>query len=149
MLESLGLADAELSVVLCSDEVIHELNRTYRKVDRPTDVLAFAMREGEGGALHEGLLGDVIISLETAKRQASERGRTIASEVTFLLAHGLLHLVGYDHRDRGEERRMMAMSDVLLSAAKRPRRSPSGARGAPARPRKGPSGARKRKRPKP
>ncbi len=117
MLASLGLASAELSILLCSDPVIHELNRAFRKVDRPTDVLAFAMREGEGGALHEGLLGDVIISLDTARRQARENGRTIASEVTFLLAHGLLHLLGHDHRDRTEERRMMARTDVLLSAA--------------------------------
>jgi probable rRNA maturation factor len=117
MLESLRLADAELSIVLCSDRVIHELNREYRKIDRPTDVLAFAMREGEGGALHEEVLGDVIISLETARKQASEQGRTIAFEVTFLLAHGLLHLLGYDHRTRDEERRMMAMTDVLISAA--------------------------------
>ncbi len=121
MLESLRLADAELSIVLCSDRVIHELNRDSRKIDRPTDVLAFAMREGEGGALHEEVLGDVIISLETARKQASEQGRTIAFEVTFLLAHGLLHLLGYDHRTRDEERRMMAMTDVLISAALPPR----------------------------
>ncbi len=133
MLDSLRLSGAELSVLLCSDEVIHDLNRMYRKIDRPTDVLAFAMREGEGGMLHEGLLGDVIISLDTARRQASEHGRTIASEVTFLLAHGLLHLLGYDHRDRDEERRMMAMTDVLLSSAMTNRSAKKGARGVPAR----------------
>ena len=121
MLESLRLADAELSIVLCSDDVIHDLNRRYRHKNRPTDVLAFAMREGEGGDLHEQVLGDVIISLETARKQALEQGRTIAFEVTFLLAHGLLHLLGYDHQTRDEERRMMAMTDVLVSAALPPR----------------------------
>jgi probable rRNA maturation factor len=121
MLASLRLSDAELSIVLCSDRVIHDLNRRYRRKDRPTDVLAFAMREGEGGDLHQQVLGDVIISLETARKQASERGRTIAFEVTFLLAHGLLHLLGHDHRTRDEERRMTAMTDVLMSAAVPPR----------------------------
>jgi probable rRNA maturation factor len=121
MLEFLRLTDAELSIVLCSDRVIHDLNRRYRRKDRPTDVLAFAMREGEGGELHQQVLGDVIISLETARKQASEQGRTIAFEVTFLLAHGLLHLLGHDHRTRDEERRMTAMTDVLMSAALPPR----------------------------
>src|SRR5690606_6100147 len=82
MLAALGLRDAELSILLCSDAVIHELNRDYRHIDRPTDVLAFAMREGEGGDLHEEILGDVIISLDTARRQAREQGRTISFEVT-------------------------------------------------------------------
>ena len=93
------------------------LNRDYRGKDRPTDVLAFAMSEGEGGGLHPDLLGDVVISLETAARQASERRKTIASEVDFLLAHGLLHLLGYDHQTDEEERRMNAMTDVLRAAA--------------------------------
>lgn len=116
MLQALRLPHAELSVLLCDDATIHELNRDYRRKDRPTDVLAFAMREGEGGALHPELLGDVVISLETARRQAIAGGRTIVSEVTTLLAHGLLHLVGYDHQSDDEERRMNAMVDVLRAA---------------------------------
>ena len=117
MLECLRLPAAELSILLCDDATIHALNRDYRGKDRPTDVLAFAMSEGEGGGLHPDLLGDVVISLETAARQASERRKTIASEVDFLLAHGLLHLLGYDHQTDEEERRMNAMTDVLRAAA--------------------------------
>lgn len=117
MLEALGMADAELSVLLCDDSVIRELNRDYRNKDRPTDVLAFAMREGEGGTLHAQVLGDVVISLETARRQAERAGHTISEEVTMLLAHGLLHLLGYDHRTAAEERRMKARTDALRAAA--------------------------------
>jgi len=117
MLAALGLEEAELSVLLCDDATIHELNRDFRRKDRPTDVLAFAMREGEGGGVGLELLGDVVISLETARRQAREGGRAIAREVTVLLAHGLLHLLGFDHRTDAEERRMKARTDVLVAAA--------------------------------
>ena len=117
MLQALGRADAELSVLLCDDATIHELNRDYRGKDAPTDVLAFAMGEGEAAGVQAHLLGDVIISVETARRQAIARHHAIASEVRFLLAHGLLHLVGYDHQTDAEERRMDAMTDVLCAAA--------------------------------
>ena len=117
MLRALGLPKAELSVLLCDDATIHALNREYRKKHKPTDVLAFAMREGEGADPESDLLGDVVISVDTARRQAAERSRTVKSEVTFLLAHGVLPLVGYDHQTDDEERRMNAMTDVLYSAA--------------------------------
>ncbi len=117
MLKALRRGKAELSILLCDDETIHRLNREFRKKDQPTDVLAFAMSEGEGGALHPELLGDVVISIDTARRQASDANRTIAYEVTFLLAHGLLHLLGYDHRDEDERRVMMARTDGLVAAA--------------------------------
>lgn len=118
MLAALSLARAELSLLLCDDATIHELNRTHRRKDKPTDVLAFALREGKpmpgGGAL----LGDVVISLETALEQAREHRRTLWDEVTLLLAHGLLHLIGYDHRTAAEERTMNARADMLIAAAR-------------------------------
>jgi probable rRNA maturation factor len=120
MLASLGLEQAELSIVLTDDESIRVLNRTYRDKDKATDVLAFAMREGEAqspvGAPGE-LLGDVVISLETACRQAAERRRSPLDEVTFLLAHGLLHLVGYDHQTDEEEREMSRATRALVRSA--------------------------------
>lgn len=125
MLEALELASAELSILLCDDETMRGLNREYRGKDRPTDVLAFAIREGEHGGLAGELLGDVVISLDTARRQAAESDRPIVAEVTFLLAHGLLHLLGYDHRDAAELRRMNALSDGLVAAA-RPYAEPRG-----------------------
>ena len=121
MLRTLKLPRAELSILLCDDPTIHALNRDYRKKDRPTDVLAFAMREGQDGHLAGDVLGDVIISLETAKRQAGERGVRTRDEVVMLLAHGVLHLLGWDHRTDAEDRRMRAETDRLVAAALRPR----------------------------
>ena len=112
----MGLADAELSILLCDDETIRQLNRQYRKKDKSTDVLAFPMQEGPGPSAHTGLLGDVVISVPTATRQAAERDRPIIEEVTFLLAHGLLHLLGHDHADEREEREMRARTEELLAS---------------------------------
>lgn len=117
MLASLGLHEAELSLLLCDDETIHALNRDYRHKDKPTDVLAFALREGPHAEHAGDALGDVVISIDTARRQADEHGRALITEVHFLLAHGLLHLLGFDHRNRTEERRMSARTDILRSAA--------------------------------
>jgi probable rRNA maturation factor len=118
MLRALSLPKAELSILLCDDPTIHELNRGHRKKDKPTDVLAFALREGKPLPGAPELLGDVVISLDTARRQAEEHGRSLWDEVTMLLAHGLLHLVGYDHRTRAEERVMNARADVLIAASR-------------------------------
>ncbi len=120
MLTSLDLPSAELSVHLTDDAEIHELNRDYRQRDEPTDVLAFAMQEGEAmpSPSSQQVLGDVVISLETALRQAQKRrGGDLDSEVMTLLAHGLLHLVGYDHRDAAEMRVMRARTRRLCTAA--------------------------------
>lgn len=116
MLLALALPAAELSVVLCDDRAIHALNRDHRKHDKPTDVLAFALREGKTLPGAEDLLGDVVISLDTARRQAKQQKHDLWTEVTVLLAHGLLHLVGYDHRTDAEERRMNARADMLVAA---------------------------------
>src|SRR5262245_53940860 len=113
----LGLlgVDAELSVVLVDDDEMRRLNATYRRIDRPTDVLAFAMREGDGSELHPQVLGDVVISLDTAARQGAARGVPVADEVRVLLTHGLLHLLGYDHeRSPTEARRMFRKQRELI-----------------------------------
>jgi probable rRNA maturation factor len=120
MLAKLELEATELSVTLVDDDAIHELNATYRGKDKPTDVLAFAMREGQATPGEPGageVLGDVVISLDTATRQATTHRRDALAEVTMLLAHGLLHLVGYDHETDDEEREMKAMTRVLVRAA--------------------------------
>ncbi len=117
LLARLGEADAELTVSLVDDSTIHELNRDYRGKDRPTDVLAFAMREGRRAPGDETVLGDVVISLDTAARQAQGRGVSTADEVRTLLIHGILHLLGYDHeRSDAEARRMKAMERKLRGA---------------------------------
>jgi probable rRNA maturation factor len=117
MLRALRLADAELSILVCDDRLIRVLNREHRAKDKPTDVLAFALREGEPLEGAEQLLGDVVLSLPTAARQARALRRPLWDEVTMLLAHGLLHLLGYDHRNDAEERAMNREVARLCAAA--------------------------------
>jgi len=109
-------ADYEVSLRLVDDAQIHALNRGYRKKDRPTDVLAFAQREGPAGAIHPGLLGDIVISIDTARRQAR---RGLYAELLHLASHGLCHLLGYDHRTDAEEAEMNARAAALRAEARR------------------------------
>jgi probable rRNA maturation factor len=121
MLALLQLDKAELSLVLSSDEQIRALNKSYRGKDRPTDVLAFPMREGDFGRFHAALpsrlLGDVIVSIPTAKRQARAAKRDSLGEITMLVAHGLLHLLGWDHETAAKDKKMRAETDRLVAAA--------------------------------
>lgn len=125
MLACLALSRAELSVVITDDREIRELNNVFRHRNRATDVLAFAMREGKplGKAPLPNrsgeMLGDVVLSVETARRQATQQRRPLAAEMRMLLAHGLLHLVGYDHQSAGEEAIMTAETERLCGAAGR------------------------------
>lgn len=114
LLKLLGESPAELTVTLVDDTEMQRLNRTYRGADRPTDVLAFPMREGTRAPGDDRVLGDVVISLDTAARQAHRRRVPAATEVRTLLIHGVLHLLGYDHeRSATEARRMQAMERRL------------------------------------
>ncbi|MDH3202939.1 MAG: rRNA maturation RNase YbeY [Myxococcales bacterium] len=128
MLRALGREDAELSILLCDDATIRKLNRRYRQIDKATDVLAFPMGDGPESSVGPGLLGDVVISVPTATRQARRHDRPIIDEVTYLLAHGLLHLLGYDHGTASEEREMKGRTDVLMRAVRvgRPGAKPVG-----------------------
>jgi probable rRNA maturation factor len=119
MLRALDLPKAELSILLCTDPEIHELNRDFRHKDKPTDVLAFALREGESGHLAGDHLGDVVISVDTAARQASERKIPLKTEAITLLAHGLLHLLGWDHNTDEEDARMTKETSRLVLCAQR------------------------------
>ena len=114
VLAAFALTDAELSVMLCDDATIWPLNRDYRGKDRPTDVLAFAQREGTPVPGQEHVLGDVVISVETAARQAAERGHTTAHELRVLLVHGICHLLGYDHERDDEAEVMEAKEREIL-----------------------------------
>ena len=110
-----GLQSAQLSVVLTTDEEVHELNRTYRGVDRTTDVLSFAQREGEDADLNDPLLGDVVISMDAVQRQATDYGHSVEREVAFLTVHGILHLLGWDHELSEDEASMMAKTEEILA----------------------------------
>lgn len=110
----------EVSLMLTDDESIHEMNREYRGIDRPTDVLSFALEEGEEeeifGGPEENLLGDIIISVETAVRQAEEYGHSVEREMSFLALHGMLHLLGYDHMEEEERQEMRAQEKAILES---------------------------------
>lgn len=110
--------DVEVSVVFVSNEYIHQLNLEYRGVDSPTDVLSFALEEGEPmpDAGEEKILGDVVISLERAASQAGEYGHSFHREVAYLTTHGVLHLVGYDHQTDEEKAVMRRKEEAVLEA---------------------------------
>jgi probable rRNA maturation factor len=113
-LERLNLHGCELSLSLVGDRAIRRLNRTWRKKDKATDVLSFPAGELPRGTPGPRQLGDVVISLDTAKRQAKEYGRTLEAEALRYLAHGLLHLLGHDHERPQEARKMAALEEKLL-----------------------------------
>ena len=112
VLEVLTITDSELSVLLTDDEEIRHLNRSFRGKDSPTDVLSFPMNEMVGG---RRILGDVVISVDTAKRQAEEKGESLQLVLCRLLIHGILHLLGYDHEKSPEDEKVfMRMEELIL-----------------------------------
>ena len=118
--ENLG-SSVELGLVIASEARVHQLNRDYRGIDEPTDVLAFATVDGEAtgfvsppdGVRH---LGEVIISYPQAVTQAEEHRHPFEREIALLIVHGVLHLLGYDHGEPEQERRMRAREDEILSS---------------------------------
>ena len=116
--------DAEVDVTIVDDEEIHALNRDYRGMDKPTDVLSFALdEEAEDsdepeliGGPEEHLYGDIIISAETALRQAEEYGHGLEREMTYLAVHGMFHLLGYDHMTEEDKAEMRAKEEEALRA---------------------------------
>lgn len=114
LLAGMALDGAELSLLLVSDAEMRRLNAEWRGKDRPTDVLAFAQREG-GGATPDGLLGDVVISVDTARRQARTRRHPLGREAERLLVHGVLHLLGYDHERSAREAARMKRKERELA----------------------------------
>jgi len=114
ILTELGLLDAELSLLLVNDLRIRALNRKHLRRDQPTNVLAFPMREGEFSTLHPHLLGDLVISVESAKRQSKRFGLNEMEMVVLLMVHGALHLVGYEHEGTKKGARDMALKQKEL-----------------------------------
>jgi probable rRNA maturation factor len=112
-----GSQTTEIGLSFVSDEEMRELNSSYRGKDKPTDVLSFSQEEGEFFPVGEAdvlTLGDIVISVETARRQAAERQHTLEQEVSFLCVHGLLHLRGYDHMTATQRRAMWKQQDAVM-----------------------------------
>ncbi|MFS0822659.1 rRNA maturation RNase YbeY [Bacillus sp. 1P02SD] len=112
----------EVSITFVDNDRIQEINREYRDKDQPTDVISFAMEEmGEGEITIIGedipkLLGDIIISIPRAREQAEEYGHSFARELGFLAVHGFLHLLGYDHMTKEDEKKMFSRQEEILEA---------------------------------
>lgn len=130
--ETEGIASGEVALTFVDDEAIRRMNRDFRGLDKPTDVLSFAMRElGEGeleivyedaGEDDAGFdfvepLGDIVISVPRAKAQSEEYGHSLEREIGFLFVHGFLHLIGYDHQDEASEREMFGKQEQILRKA--------------------------------
>ena len=114
LLRSIGLHNAELSVLFVGDRAMRSLNRRYRGKDKTTDVLSFSLREGAFSHIQPHILGDIVIAVPTAARQAAEAGHAFGREIEALLVHGLLHLLGYDHERSGDEARRMKRRELQL-----------------------------------
>ena len=97
ILNALGCNAHEISILILDDEGIEQLNKTYRGICKPTNVLAFPMQEGEFSDITPGLLGDVVISMETAEKEAISANISLEERTSQLLIHGILHLLGFDH----------------------------------------------------
>ncbi|MUT66677.1 rRNA maturation RNase YbeY [Paenibacillus sp. NEAU-GSW1] len=129
--EAEGMDSGEVTLTFTDNEGIHQLNRDYRGIDRPTDVLSFAMLDDGTDELDiifevesedeadpiSGMLGDIVISVEKALEQSEEYGHSLEREIGFLFVHGFLHLIGYDHEDEAGEAEMTAKQEAVLQKA--------------------------------
>lgn len=109
------LENVEFNIIFVDIKTIHDMNKTYRGVDRPTDVISFALEDNETIKLDHRVLGDIYICIDKAKEQALEYGHSFMRELAFLCIHGLLHLLGYDHMTKEEEIIMFKKQEDILN----------------------------------
>ena len=115
-LKKIEAENSEVNIIFVDLEEIHEINKTYRNVDRPTDVISFALEDTEDVTVYEErVLGDIYICLDKVHEQAKEYGHTEIREMAFLIVHGLLHLLGYDHMIKEEEKIMFGLQEEILN----------------------------------
>lgn len=112
------VGQVSFNVIIVDNDYIHKLNKEYRKIDRPTDVITFALEDYNDIKYEDfRLLGDIYISLDKAKSQAIEYGHSFKREICFLAVHGFLHLLGYDHMEKEEEKIMFGKQELILNEA--------------------------------
>lgn len=115
-IENLKDTELEFSVIITDNKRIHEINREYRGIDRPTDVISFALEDSEDINIENyRILGDIYISIDKVKEQALAYGHSETRELAFLTIHGFLHLLGYDHMEPEEEKIMFAKQEEILN----------------------------------
>lgn len=110
------LDNVVFNVIIVDNEEIHKMNKEYRGIDRPTDVISFALEDDDTfNFMEKRILGDIYISIDKAKEQASEYGHSLLRELCFLTIHGILHLLGYDHMKEDEEKIMFGLQERILN----------------------------------
>lgn len=116
-LEYLKLDNVTFNIIIIDNDMIHTINREYRGIDRPTDVITFALEDDNTFiSLDERILGDIYISIDRAKEQAIDYGHSLLRELCFLTIHGILHLLGYDHMKEDDEKVMFELQERVLTS---------------------------------
>lgn len=110
-----NLEDVEFNIIIVDNKKIREINKEYRKIDKETDVISFALEDYMDIMLPHRLLGDIYISIDKAKGQALEYDHSLLRELGFLSIHGLLHLLGYDHMNENDEKIMFERQELILN----------------------------------
>ena len=115
-IEKEKLENVLFNIIIVDNEYIHKLNKEYRGIDRPTDVISFALEDNADG-INNGfrVLGDIYISIDKVYEQAKEYGHSNLREICFLMIHGFLHLLGYDHMEKEDEKIMFAKQEEILN----------------------------------
>ena len=113
-LDKLKVGEVTFNIIFVNNDYIHKLNKQYRNIDRETDVITFALEDDKTFNPVERILGDIYISIDKAKSQSVEYGHSLERELCFLSVHGMLHLLGYDHMEKEEERVMFNLQEEIL-----------------------------------
>ena len=113
-LKKLKQDDANFNVIIVDNDYIHQLNKKYRGVDRPTDVISFALEDDDTFSPPIRILGDIYISIDKCIEQSKEYGHSLMREFCFLCVHGMLHLLGYDHMNKEDEKEMFSLQEEIL-----------------------------------
>lgn len=114
LFEYMNIKDSVMSVIIVDNKMIHEINKKYRNIDRPTDVISFALEEGETFEEPVKTLGDIYVSIDKVYEQAKEYNHSVKRELFFLVTHGFLHLLGYDHMKKEDEEVMFPLQEKIL-----------------------------------
>ena len=114
LFEYMKIKDSVMSVIIVDNKMIHEINKKYRNIDRPTDVISFALEEGETFEEPVKTLGDIYVSIDKVYEQAKEYHHSVKRELFFLVTHGFLHLLGYDHMKKEDEEVMFPLQEKIL-----------------------------------
>ena len=112
----MNIKDSVISIIIVDNDYIHKINKEYRGIDRETDVISFALEEGETIDEPVKTLGDIYISIDRVYEQAKEYGHSVKRELFFLVTHGFLHLLGYDHMNKNDEEEMFSLQEEILDS---------------------------------